>query len=46
MPETHAAEFERLKQAFPVTVLSGILMLYVLPGTVAAVLGAALAKKK
>ncbi|WP_126243317.1 DUF4199 family protein [Chitinophaga rhizosphaerae] len=46
MPETHAEEFERLKQAFPVTVLSGILMLYVLPGTVAALLGAALAKKK
>lgn len=46
MPETHAAEFERLKQAFPVTVLSGILMLYVLPGIVASVLGAALAKKK
>lgn len=46
MPETHAEEFERLKQTFPVTVLSGILMLYVLPGIVASVLGAALAKKK
>ncbi|WP_109699160.1 DUF4199 domain-containing protein [Chitinophaga deserti] len=46
LPETHAAEFDRLSQQFAVMVLSGILFLYVLPGIIASLLGAALAKKK